>query len=77
MIFKGVFKVKIAEKKKWAKKYEDFYGGDLISLEDVDKAKNNDELWVCLQKHHVFLEHQHLDALTHLKEFVKALDLNM
>ena len=55
--------------------FNDFYGGDLISLEDILNSKTNKDLKECLQKHYRYLEDQNIDALSHLDRFMKELDL--
>jgi len=62
-------------KKKRMLKFTDFYGGDLISLENIEKSKTNRDLKECLNRHYRFLEDQNIDALTHLDRFIKELDL--
>jgi hypothetical protein len=66
----------IATKKKKMKDFRDFYNGDIISLEDVDKAKTNKDLLLCCQRHFRYLEDQHTDALTHMDNFIKYLGLS-
>ena len=65
----------IKDKKIKMEKFLDFYGGDLISLENIDKAKTNQDLKECLSRHYRYLEDQHTDALQHLDNFIKKLDL--
>ena len=65
----------ITEKKKRMKSFRDFYGGDMISLEDINKAKTNKDLALCCQKHYRFLEDQQTDALAHMDTFRRVLDL--
>lgn len=56
-------------------KFRDFYDGDLISLDDIPKARTNEDLRKCLQRHYRFLEDQQTDALAHLDRFIKELKL--
>lgn len=65
----------IKNKKVKMLRFYDFYGGDLISLDDVSKAKTNEDLKKCLQRHYRFLEDQHTDALSHMDRFIKYLKL--
>ena len=55
--------------------FRDFYNGDLISLEDVSKAKTNKDLNKCMQRHYRFLEDQHTDVLAYMDRFIKRLGL--
>ena len=65
----------IYQKKQAMKLFRDFYDGDMISLEDIDKAKTNKELAICCKRHFKYLEDQHIDALTHMDNFRKKLGL--
>lgn len=65
----------IAEKKQKILEWTDFYGGDIIDSEMVEKSKTNEDLIETLNYHDSFMENMLLDAKTHLNLFKKELGL--
>lgn len=65
----------IKKKKEKMLKFGDYYGGDLLSLDIIEKAKTNEDLRNCLHRHTKYLEDQNIDALTHLDCFKRELGL--
>lgn len=58
--------------KKQIEQYRDFFGQDIIF---VEPPKNLKDLSKALQAHFRFLEDQNRDALAHLDDFIKGLNL--
>ena len=63
--------MKLGAIKKRMKKYRDFHGNDLIGVDDIDSAKNINELVDILENHRAYLEQQLTDASTDLDKFKK------
>lgn len=57
------------------KKYRDFYGGDLISLEKIDDAKGKKELAAIIEEHRTHMEMMLCDAHSHIDRFKKKVGL--
>jgi hypothetical protein len=66
---------KIAEIKKAMIEFEDFYGGDLLNISDVPKAKSKKELAEIIDRHSAHMESMLSDALRHIDNFKKNLRL--
>lgn len=58
------------------KKYRDFYGGDLISLNEIDNAATKKELAELIEQHRSHLEMMLADALSHIDSFKNNLGLS-
>lgn len=67
--------LKFTEKKEKLKKWKDFYGGDLINSDEIDKAKTEKELSIILNKHEDFLDSMHCDAMSNISQFRNKLKL--
>lgn len=57
------------------KKYRDFYGGDLISLNEIDNATSKKELSKLLEEHRLHMEKMLADAHSHIDNFKSKLGL--
>lgn len=58
------------------KKYKDFYGGDLLSASEIDKAKTRKELNAIIEEHRSFMECMLSDAMSHLDEFKRRIGIS-
>ena len=58
-------------------KWRDFYGGDLLDLADVDKAKTKKELSAIIERHRSHQESMLSDAHSNLDRFKKNLGLSL
>lgn len=67
--------MKLRQVKEKMKSYRDLIGGDLIGLDDIDGAKNKEELREILNTHDKYLECLFSQAQKHLREFRKQIDL--
>jgi hypothetical protein len=65
----------IQEKKRKIKYWTDFYGGEIIDPETVEKARTNVDLERALNYHARHLEDMAIDARVHLDKFKKELKL--
>lgn len=65
----------INEIKQRMKEYKDFYGGDLINVDDIDSCKTKSELKEIINNHYNFLEDQLADAKSHLRDMEIELGL--
>ena len=68
--------MKIEKIKQKMIEWHDFYGGDLLNWEGIEKAKTKKDLAKIFNEHENFLEMQNLDALSHIKNFKKELGLS-
>jgi hypothetical protein len=59
----------IRQIKKEMKNWIDFYGGDFIVFDEIDKAKTGDELRNIFDRHEKRFEDMLSDACSHLREF--------
>lgn len=67
--------MKIYEIKEQMINYRDFYGGDLLEVSEVQKAKTRKELYDILERHRSHMESMLADANSHLDNFKKKLGL--
>lgn len=58
------------------KKYRDFYGGDLITLDDIDKVSTKKGLAELINSHHSYMEAMSSDAASHLNNLKRRLNLH-
>lgn len=65
----------IVKMKEEMKSYNDFYGGDLLGVGDIAKAKTKSDLAKIINDHETHMEMMLCDALSHLSSFRKKLDL--
>jgi geranylgeranyl pyrophosphate synthase len=65
----------LRETKKKMLAYRDFYGGDLICEDEIKKAKTKKELSELIERHRNFMEDMLSDAMSHLEDFKKEVDL--
>lgn len=56
-------------------KYRDFYGGDLLNVDEVITCETKDELKEILWKHDSHMEMMLSDAKSHLNHFTQKLGL--
>jgi len=68
--------VKLEVLKKKILKWTDFYGQDIVTTDEIEKAKTKKELKEIIKKHIDFLYDQHLDANSHAENFIRELDLD-
>jgi hypothetical protein len=68
--------MKIEDIKNEMLKYKDYYGGDLINIDDIKKAKTKKELSNIIKAHEKFMENMLCDALGSLKVFENKVGLN-
>ena len=54
-------------------KWHDYYGGDIMQRDKIEKAKTRLELFDIMREHIRFLELQNIDAITHAENFSKEL----
>lgn len=54
-------------------KWHDYYGGDIMQRDKIEKAKTRLELLDIMRGHIRFLELQNIDAITHAENFSKEL----
>lgn len=57
-------------------KWIDFYGGDLLYVDEIKSAKTKQELEQILERHRDFMEGMLLDACSHLDRFKESLGLD-
>ncbi len=69
--------MKISEIKKALKEYKDFYGGDLITIDEIDTAKTKKQLKVLVNRHESFMEDMLSDALSHISELKEETGLSL
>lgn len=67
--------MKIADIKKEMLSYRDFYGGDLLGIDEIKSAKSKKELAKIIERHHTHLEDMAIDACHSLGRFKKRLGL--
>ena len=67
--------MKIAKIKTEMKAFRDFYGGDLLGVSDIGKAKTKKELAEILIVHERYMEDMLLDAKNHIDTFKEKLGL--
>ena len=65
--------MKIKDIKSKMLKWNDYYGGDIMQRDRIDKAKTRPELYDIIRGHIRFLELQNIDAITHAENFSKEL----
>lgn len=63
----------IDEIKKQMKEYRDFFGGDLINVDEIDNCANKGELRRLIDRHSEHIEMQCSDALRHLDRLTERL----
>ena len=57
-------------------KWEDFYGGDILDSEAVEKAKTKKELSQILDRHEDFMYSMYLDACSTITDFKRELNIS-
>lgn len=67
--------MKIEKIKEMMLEYRDFYGGDLLNVDDVFNAETEDELKTIIDKHEDHIQQMERDAISHLNHFRKDLGL--
>ena len=65
--------MKIKDIKSKMLKWNDYYGGDIMQRDRIDKAETRAELYGIMKEHIRFLELQNIDAITHAENFSKKL----
>jgi hypothetical protein len=60
---------RLTDAKKKLSTYTDFYGGDIISKDEIHRAKSFDDLEKVVQRHLRYIEDMSIDAKTHLETF--------
>ncbi len=68
-------KLNINQIKKKLLQWEDFYGQDLLNIDDIKKCKTKSDCLIILQLHRRFQEDQSIEAGTHLDSFITELGL--
>ena len=66
----------VEECKKQLFEFKDFYGGDLIVFDEIEKAKTYNDIDAIIRGHECMLENTHTDALSHLRNFRMKLGIN-
>ena len=69
--------MKISEIKKEMLKHRDFYGGDIIYVEEINKAKSKKELAKIIEDHRSHQEAMLSDASSTLDIFKRKLGLHI
>jgi len=67
----------IAEIKTKMLAHRDFYGGDIMQTDEINKAKTKKDLAKVLDSYESHLEMIALDAISHHSRFRKSLGLHM
>lgn len=57
--------------------YRDFYGGDLLQVDEVKNAKSEKELERIIERHRSHMESMLSDACSHLDSFKKKIGLHL
>lgn len=65
--------MKIKDIKEKMLSWSDYYGGDIMQRDKIEKAKTRLELYDIMNEHIRFLEMQQIDAITHAENFKKDL----
>lgn len=65
--------MKIEDVKKQMKEYKDFFGGNLIDVDEIDACTNKGELRRLIDRHSEHIEMQCSDALGHLDRLTERL----
>ena len=65
--------MKIKDIKEKMLSWSDYYGGDIMQRDRIEKAKTKLELSDVMREHIRFLELQNIDAITHAENFLKEL----
>jgi hypothetical protein len=68
-------RMKINDIKKEMLKFEDFYGGDLLNISDIEKSKTKRELAEIIENHRSHMESMLCDAQRHLDNFKRKLGI--
>lgn len=69
-------KLTLAETKKKMIEWRDFYGGDIIYIDEIKSAKNKKQLSEILDRYGRHLENVAIDAETHRLNFKKEIGLS-
>lgn len=67
--------MKIEKMKELMIQYVDFYGGDLLGSDKIEKARTKRELAKIIHEHSAHMENMALDAESHLEKFKKEIEL--
>lgn len=67
--------MKIEKIKQEMLEYRDFYGGDLLNIDEVMACETKDELKQILNRHEGHMEAMLSDAVSHLNHFSQKLGL--
>lgn len=65
----------LKEAKKELLKYKDFYGGDLVEIDEIGKAESMEELEEIVNRHIRFLEDQLSDAINDIEQLKQKISL--
>jgi len=57
------------------KQYRDFYGGELLDSEQIDKATSKEELEKIVEDHRNHMEDMLSDAMSHLDRFKRKIGI--
>lgn len=69
-------KMTIGKIKKEMLEWKDFWGGEIINSDEIDKAKTKKELAQILDRHENFMKYQAIDAESHLENFRRKLNIS-
>lgn len=69
--------VNIEKIKSEMKKFKDFYGGDLLGIDNIGACINKEELSGIIDDHSSHLEMMLSDAQSHLYQFKKRIGLSL
>ena len=61
--------------KEQMKAFRDFYGGDLLDIDEIDSCKTAEQLSEIIRQHEAYMENALADALSHLNQFKSKLGL--
>ena len=67
--------ISMCEIKKKMKEYRDFFGGDMIGFDKIDKARTKKQLKEIIHEHSTHLEMVARDAQSHIDHFKRTLNL--
>ena len=59
------------------KSFEDFYGGQLLGYDEIDKAESEDDLRKIINEHEAHMESMLSDAITHLRNFEQRIGISL
>ena len=68
--------MKLQDIKKQMLEYRDFFGGDLLDVAEVEKAKTKKQLVGIINRHNQHLDDMVADAQQHLKGFKRKVGLD-